>query len=350
MDLTDELVKDNEEEADTDTDIWSSINDTLEDLKESTNKKPITKCSKEKNSSSTKEKHQALDDCKDSLLDDLNSSQNSELDGWSFGGDILKDEITGDNIDIWASTNEIMRSISESLSDSKPIKPSPSKSTLRDKKEPKCTLDIQSSRKSRQKRKDSDENLGNPDSGKENTDDNLEVMKSETKKVERVLSPVTKRRKIANRKYVNDDFEDSQSSSKQKETKGSKVAESDRQSKRSRSVSSSSDECHESEAKKTLTENSEKSVKQDKSSLYKTSTVRKTIKLIDPIPLDPDTLKDKTSKSKGSKSTGVRESSSFERKKGIDSFSKVKTVDNKRSGKSSASAPRSIWSSKSSSK
>ena len=42
-------------------------------------------------------------------MDDLNSSQNSELDGWSFGGDNLKDEITGDNIDIWASTNEIMR-------------------------------------------------------------------------------------------------------------------------------------------------------------------------------------------------------------------------------------------------
>jgi len=337
-------------ENEDDGDIWSSINETLKDIKESTNSKIKPKVDNKKRTYIRKEDTKEDDSCRDSLLDDLNSSQASAIDSWSYDGDILKDEITGDNIDIWASTNEIMRSISESLSDSKPIKPSPSKSTLRDKKEPKCTLDIQSSRKSRQKRKDSDENLGNPDSGKENTDDNLEVMKSETKKVERVLSPVTKRRKIANRKYVNDDFEDSQSSSKQKETKGSKEAESDRQSKRSRSVSSSSDECHESEAKKTLTENSEKSVKQNKSSLYKTSTVRKTIQLIDPIPLDPDTLKDKTSKSRGSKSTVVRDSPSFERKKGMDSFSKVKTVDNKRSGKSSASAPRSIWSSKSSSK
>merc|ERR1712013_592794 len=47
-DLADELVKDNEEEAEIETDIWSSINDTLEDLKESTNKKPITKFNKEK--------------------------------------------------------------------------------------------------------------------------------------------------------------------------------------------------------------------------------------------------------------------------------------------------------------
>merc|ERR1712130_143793 len=86
-------------------------------------KKQITKSGKSESSSITKEKHQDLEDCKDSLLDDLNSSNNSELDGWPFDGDNLKDEITGDNIDIWASTNEIMRSISESLSDVKTVKP-----------------------------------------------------------------------------------------------------------------------------------------------------------------------------------------------------------------------------------
>merc|ERR1712228_1010036 len=166
-------------ENEDDGDIWSSINETLKDIKESTNSKLKPKVDNKKRTYIRKEDTKEDDLCRDSLLDDLNSSQASAIDSWSYDGDILKDEITGDNIDIWASTNEIMRSISESLSDSKPIKPSPSKSTLRDKKEPKCTLDIQSSRKSRQKRKDSDENLGNPDSGKENTDDNLEVMKSE---------------------------------------------------------------------------------------------------------------------------------------------------------------------------
>merc|ERR1711892_1426500 len=124
-----------------------------------------------------------MDDCKDSLLDDLNSSQDSELEGWPIGYD-LKDEITGDNIDIWASTNEIMRSISESLSDVKTVKPTTSSTTLRDKKESKSSLEITTSRKSRLKRKDSDENLGNPDSGKENADiDNVDMVKSDSKKI-----------------------------------------------------------------------------------------------------------------------------------------------------------------------
>merc|ERR1712066_375971 len=112
----------------------------------------------------TKDKHQDLEDCKDSLLDDLNSSNNSELDGWPFDGDNLKDEITGDNIDIWASTNDIFRSISESLSDVKTVKPEESSTTLRDEKEAKPSQEITASRKSRQKRKDSEEILGNPDS------------------------------------------------------------------------------------------------------------------------------------------------------------------------------------------
>merc|ERR1712128_202907 len=115
----------------------------------------ITKNCKKKKSSLTKEKFQPMDDCKDSLLDDLNSSQDSELEGWPIGYD-LKDEITGDNIDIWASTNEIMRSISESLSDVKTVKPTTSSTTLRDKKESKSSLEITTSRKSRLKRKDSD--------------------------------------------------------------------------------------------------------------------------------------------------------------------------------------------------
>merc|ERR1712106_1146535 len=168
MDLRDELVEDNEETAEIDNDIWSSINETLKDIKESTSKQSIAKPCTTAKSSVTKEKFQPMEDCKDSLLDDLNTSQNSGFDGWPFDGDNLKDEITGDNIDIWASTNEIMRSISESLSDVKTVKPTTSSTTLRDKKESKSSLEITTSRKSRLKRKDSDENLGNPDSGKEN--------------------------------------------------------------------------------------------------------------------------------------------------------------------------------------
>merc|ERR1712130_228429 len=167
-----ELEKDNEDETDMGGDIWSSINETLDTLKESTNKKQITKSGKSESSSITKDKHQDLEDCKDSLLDDLNSSNNSELDGWPFDGDNLKDEKT--------------------------VKPETT-TTLRDKKESKSSQELTAARKSRQKRKDSEENLGNPDSGKENADvENLEMGKSDSKKSERVLSPVTKRRKIAN--------------------------------------------------------------------------------------------------------------------------------------------------------
>eukprot|EP00091_Calanus_sinicus_P017425 TRINITY_DN37664_c0_g1_i1.p1 TRINITY_DN37664_c0_g1~~TRINITY_DN37664_c0_g1_i1.p1 ORF type:complete len:191 (+),score=42.83 TRINITY_DN37664_c0_g1_i1:306-878(+) len=134
MDLDDELVEQNKETLESNNDIWSSINETLKDLKESTNNKQITKPCKAEKSSLIKDKFQPMKDCKDSLLDDLSSSQNPELDSWPFNDDILKDEITGDNADIWASTNEIMRSISESLSDVKAVKPTTSKSTLRDKK------------------------------------------------------------------------------------------------------------------------------------------------------------------------------------------------------------------------
>jgi signal peptidase I len=93
MDLN-ELVGQNKEILESNNDIWSSINETLKDLKESTNNKQITKPSKVEKSSLIKEKFQPMEDCKDSLLDDLNSSQSSELDGWPYNGDILKDEIT----------------------------------------------------------------------------------------------------------------------------------------------------------------------------------------------------------------------------------------------------------------
>eukprot|EP00090_Calanus_glacialis_P001582 TRINITY_DN11151_c0_g1_i2.p1 TRINITY_DN11151_c0_g1~~TRINITY_DN11151_c0_g1_i2.p1 ORF type:complete len:1784 (-),score=477.31 TRINITY_DN11151_c0_g1_i2:958-5901(-) len=356
MDLNDVLVGKNKETLESNNDIWSSINETLKDLKESTNNKQITKPCKVEKSSLTKEKFQPMEDCKDSLLDDLNSSQNSELDGWPYNGDILKDEITGDNADIWASTNEIMRSISESLSDVKAVKPTTSNSTLRDKKETKSSQDITSFRKSRQKRKDSEENIGNPDSGKENADiENVDLVKSESKKSERVLSPVTKRRKIVNRKYINDDFDDSHSPNRQKEMKVIQDFEKDNQPKRRRSTSSSSGGS-ENEAKKLLADFSEKSSKQIKSPLYKPSLGRKTIQLIDPSPIDPEIMKE-SMKSKTAKSKSLRESSPLERRKGekpkSDFATKAKasdTKETKRSSNSSISKPKSIWSSKTSTK
>jgi len=344
-------------------DIWNSINETLKDLKESTNNKQITKQCRRERTPVVKEKIQPVDDCKDYLLDDLNSSQNSELDGWPIGCD-LKDEITGDNIDIWASTNEIMRSISESLSDVTTSKPTPSISCLQNKKESKASLE--SSRKPRQKRKDSDENLGNPDSGKENADiDNVDLVKSESKKSERVLSPVTKRRKIINRKYINDDFDDSHSPNRQKETKvikDSKQSESGHQSKRKRSSSSSTDEGSENEAKKPL-KDSEKTTKLI-STLYKPSSTRKTIKIIDPSPTDPEALKDKPSKLKTSKSKSFKDSSPQPgkgEKSKSETTSRVKPVEDKNNKKSINQDPKvmnnssigkskSSWSSKASNK
>eukprot|EP00092_Neocalanus_flemingeri_P005869 GFUD01006317.1.p1 GENE.GFUD01006317.1~~GFUD01006317.1.p1 ORF type:complete len:3795 (+),score=856.15 GFUD01006317.1:678-11387(+) len=362
MDMQDNIMEETEE---SNNDIWSSINETLNDLKESTNNKEIPKKSKREKSSLTKEKVQPIDDCKDSLLDDLNSSQNSELDGWPMGYD-LKDEITGDNIDIWASTNEIMRSISESLSDVKTAKPATIPSCLKNKKESKSSVDSSGSRKSRQKRKDSAENVGNPDSGKENADiENVDLIKSESKKSERVLSPVTKRRKIVNRKYINEDFDDSHSPNRQKETKvikDSKQTESGNHSKRRRSTSSSTDEGSENEAKKTLID-SEKSTKLIKSPLYKPSPSRKTIKIIDPSPTDPEALKEKSFKSKTSKSKSLKESSPLPwkgEKSKSDMSPKAKNIDEKNTKKSmnytsksvtnsSISKPKSLWSSKSSS-
>jgi len=268
-------------------------------------------------------------------------------DGWGFGGDNLKDEITGDNIDIWASTNEIMRSISESLSDVKTVKPE-SSTTLRDKKESKSSQEITTSRKSRQKRKDSEENLGNPDSGKENADvENLDMVKSDTKKSERVLSPVTKRRKIANRKYINDDFDDSHSPNRTKDTKQN--FEKDHQTKRRRSSSSSSEEGAENEAKKAMQEFSEKTPKLVKNPLYKQNMGRKTIQIIDPIPMDPEKEKLKTSKNKSLRESSPQRKSKGEKLKN-DIGKMTGTKETKRSSNSSISKPKSIWSSKTSTK
>merc|ERR1711936_584945 len=120
---------------------------------------------------------------------------------------------------------------------------------LQNKKEIGATLESSGTRKPRQKRKTSEENLGNPDSGKENADiDN--VVQPELKKSERVLSPVTKRRKIVNRKYISEEIENSNSSNQQKEIKAitdPKQSENSFKTKRRRSTSSSTDEGSENE-------------------------------------------------------------------------------------------------------
>jgi len=229
----------------------------------------------------------------------------------------------------------------------KTVKPETT-TTLRDKKESKSSQEVTAARKSRQKRKDSEENLGNPDSGKENADvENLEMGKSDSKKSERVLSPVTKRRKIANRKYINDDFDDSHSPNRQKDVKQN--FEKDHQTKRRRSSSSSSEEGLENDAKKTSMELSEKPPKLVKNPLYKQNLARKTIQIIDPSPMDPEMEKSKTAKIKTARKTSPHRKNKEEKPKN-EPVKVIGTEKTKRISNSSVSKPKSIWSSKPSTK
>jgi len=153
----------------TNGDIWDSINESLMDIGTDTMKATKVECK-------TIEK-------KDDFDLDLASTKKCDFD-WADG---LKDEFADDNTDIWASTKEMMDQISMSLEASPPLKP----------KAEQKTREVSPSRKSRTKRKRVDENIGNPDSGKENADgDNVEAdIVIEPKKLERVLSPSNKRKK-----------------------------------------------------------------------------------------------------------------------------------------------------------
>lgn len=233
------------------SDIWNSI---LMDLDSDT--MDSRKDKEEGEAVSLTEKHT----CSDSSL-----STKADCD-WLDGLEELKDEFADDNTDIWASTNEMMNQISMSLSVA-PLQP----------KEDQTPQEGSQSRKSRPKRKHVDENLGNPDSGKENADgDNVESeISMDAKKVERVLSPASKKKKELKNK--------SSRSSKDNmwEGKKSDISSSSHSSpstKRERSRSVSTDDSFD-ESKSV----GEKSTKQ---TVRLASSNRKSIQVIEPIPLN----------------------------------------------------------------
>merc|ERR1712083_670261 len=133
-------------------DIWSSINEALLDVSKSASSK------EEEQSRETKSPGK-----KDDLDFDLGSSKKGGFD-WPDGLAELKDEFADDNNDIWASTNEMMNEISMSLEVS-PLQP----------KADQKSHERSPSRKSRSKKRRAEENLGNPDSGKENAEADIAV-------------------------------------------------------------------------------------------------------------------------------------------------------------------------------
>ena len=240
-----------------DEDIWSSINEQFHDIKKmqldmSNNKKKLEES----------EKSQKVE------VDEVDSL-NCSFDGWPIGCD-LKDEITEEDNDVWEDTNNLMASINEKISNEK-AKQMKTDNISRFKGE-------SSNRKSRQLRKQSDETLGNPDSGKENAD--VETSYS-SKKNEKNHSPASKRRKNPNRKYFNDDFEDN--NVPHKGTKRNSI-DSIKSEGRGRSISSSTDDGSEF-----LGLESDHGLKVLKSPLY-SNPLSKKIKLIDPSPVDPEAL------------------------------------------------------------
>jgi len=207
---------------------------------------------------------------KKSEVDEVDSL-NCSFDGWPIGCD-LKDEITDEDNDVWASTNNLMASINEKISNEK-AKQTKTDNHSRNKGET-------SSRKSRQVRKQSEETLGNPDSGKENADVEASPRNS-SKRNEKNHSPASKRRKNPNRKYFNDDFEDS--NVHHNGTKRNSI-DSIKSEGRGRSISSSTDDGSEF-----LGLDADQGLKVLKSPLY-TNPISKKIKLIDPSPVDPEAL------------------------------------------------------------
>ena len=157
------------------SDIWNSINETLMDL----SSKTTTTTEDDVN------KGELCTESKDMTHSSTNVSKKADFE-WANGLEELKDEFADDNTDIWASTNEMMNEIGMSL-DVSPLQP----------KTEQRSLDVSPSRKSRPKRKRAEETQGNPDSGKENADgDSIDSeIASDSRKIERVLSPANKRKK-----------------------------------------------------------------------------------------------------------------------------------------------------------
>ena len=274
-------------------DIWSSINEKFHDIKQIQ-----LDISKTKRQNLENETPKPDLNKEEPISESLNSSfEDCELkDEMWDGGCELKDEITDEDNDIWACNDEIAKSISEKQSDVKAIQQKSDSQSIKGKR------DELSSRKSRGVRKLSEETLGNPDSGKENADVDIDINKSE------VHSPVSKRRKISNRRYFNDDFEDSNTPYRnpKRSSIDSVKSESNSHSSRGRSISTSTDEGSESELRKTVID-AERSMKYNKNPLYNNPKSKK-IKIIDPSPVDPESVMEKMSKNKSKKESSRRES------------------------------------------
>ena len=209
----------------------------------------------------------------------------------------LKDEFTEEEEeeDVWASTDSIMDSLKEEICDVKASQTDSLSHKTRDE-----------TRKSRNARKISEETLGNPDSGKENE----EIVK----KPDKNHSPVSKRRKISNRRYFNEEFEDSNS---KKSSKRSSIDSIKSDSSRGRSLSTSTDEGSECDLKKS-----------EKISLLYSSSKSKKIKLIEPSPIDPESkFQNLTSSSNKKKDATSSRDSGKERRKSDEKS--VKHVTNK---------------------
>jgi hypothetical protein len=150
------------------------------------------------------------------------------------------DDTDDDNLDIWKSTDDILSRVEASLSNfTKKTNIGISKLAVESKTSP---IKTKPQRRSRSKKKeDSRKSPTNPESGKENADSNdpgesvkyveqvpkipSSLLKNDSSRQEKVLHkaeasyistdnqipPGSKRKRIANRKYINDEFDDSPS-------------------------------------------------------------------------------------------------------------------------------------------
>ena len=271
----------NEQDTQSDSeeeDIWSSINAKFKEIKH-----------KQLQLDSSNIRKKNLKNNPPPILDSLNSSFESSPPE-------LKDEFMGDDgsddeNDIWGSIDKRAKSLFEKISD---VKANQRKTDNHSNIERKS--DILSDKKSRQSRKLSTESsLGNPDSGKENADIDLKV----TKKSEKVLSPVAKRRKVNNRKYYNEEYLNEEANIQMRNPKRNSIdsVKSDTNSSRGRSISTSTDEGSECDLKKMgLDPDRQSSFKLNKTSLFNNSS--KKIQIIDPIPMEPEAGLEKFSKHK----------------------------------------------------
>merc|ERR1712083_895015 len=153
-----------------------------------------------------------------------------------------------------------------------------------------------------------EEIVGNPDSGKENADvDNVDNLK----KSDKTHSPVSKRKKISNRKYFNEDFDDSPYRSAKRSSIDSVKSDTNSSSSRGRTTSTSTDEGEtESETKRN---NKEKDRKFVRNSHFKQSS--KSIVLIDPSPINPEYVEEKkVHKSKKEASLNHKRKDLYEKK------------------------------------